>query len=167
VSSESGRQSTATIKFGKGFEAPWLVVAGTPAEIRAQLNDAFGLDPAKTAGLTLDQLISVASKQAQESVGVATAHRDLGASVIETTSTPAPAEGDPWDAAEKAKLAAGQETGAGEAAPAQPQTLLEKVQTAESVRKLQELWRDNKAEWDTVADAAKARKVELSEAVAA
>jgi len=46
------RGSTTTIKFGKGFNAPWFVATGTVEEQRQQLIDLIGGNPQEMAELT-------------------------------------------------------------------------------------------------------------------
>ncbi|MBB5791765.1 hypothetical protein [Jiangella mangrovi] len=63
MSAVTDGQSTATIKVGKGADTYWLIVkADTPGQVRADIIEHFGLGPIETAGLTLDQLIAVASR---------------------------------------------------------------------------------------------------------
>lgn len=48
---------TATIKYGKGYEAPWAVFHGSPSEVREDMVEAFGLDEEFVKSLTVSELI--------------------------------------------------------------------------------------------------------------
>jgi len=89
VTSERVPASTATIKFGKGFEDPWYVVYGSPEEIREQLVVAFGYDRASVATLSLAELIVESSRRAQV---LRTASISLGGEIVAVeTAKAAPA----------------------------------------------------------------------------
>ncbi len=172
MTNEAAR-STATIKFGKGYDAPWLVLGGGPSEIRSQIVEAFGLGQA-VDHYNLDQLIALASTKAATALSTTDS---LGATVIsnepsapQEAATPAPAptpvasadQSDPWSQAEKAAATAGPTAGAGEAAPQTP-SLLDRINAAETEKQLRELWRDNKAHWnDDYTKAAADRTAQLA-----
>lgn len=48
--------STFTIKYAGGFDAPWFVFEGSPSEIKAQLIEAFDLDPAEAEELSTHEV---------------------------------------------------------------------------------------------------------------
>ena len=58
------RQSTVTIKYTGGYDSPWLVLAGSPADIRAQMIEAFGWDASTLTELSLSEMIVRASTEA-------------------------------------------------------------------------------------------------------
>lgn len=62
----TGRAHTATIKFGKGYDAPWLVLGGDSLEeLRRDIIESFGLDSVSVAEHDLSHLIVTASTSAQ------------------------------------------------------------------------------------------------------
>lgn len=78
---------TATLKYGKGYEAPWLVIKGeNAADVKKAVEEATGL---AGEGLTLSQVIYNAADHVQRlnTVGVT-----LGATVIADEPEDAPAE---------------------------------------------------------------------------
>lgn len=75
----SGGETTATIKFGRGHEDPWLVFKGTPERVKEQIVVAFGTDVEEAEGLTLAELVVNVTKTAQ---GARTASAGLGGTVI-------------------------------------------------------------------------------------
>ena len=90
---------SVTIKYDKGHDATWAVFRGTPGEIRADVMEFFGMDPATQAGLSLSSIVTNATQIAHGKGLIATA---LGATVVEETTTseaPAKPQGDPWAAA--------------------------------------------------------------------
>ena len=58
-------KSTATIKFGDKFDAPWFVAYGNPRAQREQLLEFAGLDAEVTSELTLAEVIVQAASDAQ------------------------------------------------------------------------------------------------------
>lgn len=62
--------STATLKFGEGFSAPWLVLYGNPGQIRRQLLEAFGIED--DPEISLVELIAKQSVEAQAAYTLAT-----------------------------------------------------------------------------------------------
>ncbi|WP_420312533.1 hypothetical protein ACOB87_37860 [Streptomyces sp. YS-B37] len=93
---------SVTIKYDKGHDATWAVFRGTPGEIRADVMEFFGMDPATQAGLSLSSIVTNATQIAHGKGLIATA---LGATVVEeTTNEPAkPPTDDPWAAASAAQ----------------------------------------------------------------
>ncbi|PSL04150.1 hypothetical protein CLV30_106155 [Haloactinopolyspora alba] len=168
-----------SIKYGDkkdDFHAPWLTIGGEDVhDQRLRLIAAFGWNAAELEGQTLAQLVVRAD---QEAKGLYKLRNDLGATVVSTPQAPAvsqagaapigqpPASDDPWAQAQAASAAADPAAGAGQApAQAQPQTLMDKVKAANTVRELQMLWRDNKAEWEAdaaIGAAAKERKAAIA-----
>ena len=55
------KETSVTLKGGKGFEEPWIVVRGTPAECREQLVEIFGYDKSQAPQLSLSSLVRNAS----------------------------------------------------------------------------------------------------------
>lgn len=81
---------TATIKGGKGYEAPWLVFRGSSAaEVQARISEAFGLE---AQGETLCSTVLAAS-EAMQSEGVVV--RSLGGRTLSTAQERAEASGHP------------------------------------------------------------------------
>lgn len=77
---------TITLKAGKGYEAPWIVVkAGTVAEATAMVEEATGLSG---NGMTLSDLTVNAARSFQS---VTTVGTTLGAEVLSTSVTPSKA----------------------------------------------------------------------------
>ena len=58
-------RSSATIKYGSGYEAPWFVAHGTPDQIRRQIKDAFDLHPEEGREVSLAELVALAAVSAQ------------------------------------------------------------------------------------------------------
>ncbi|AXQ61089.1 hypothetical protein SEA_HANK144_34 [Streptomyces phage Hank144] len=89
---------SVTIKYDKGHDATWAVFRGTAGEIRADVMEFFGMDPATQQGLSLSSIVTNATQIAHGKGLIATA---LGATVVEETTTEEPAKpsGDPWAAA--------------------------------------------------------------------
>ncbi|MFF4510576.1 hypothetical protein [Streptomyces mirabilis] len=88
---------SVTIKYGKSYDDTWAVFKGTTSEIRADILDFFGMDPATQVGLSLSSIVTNATQVAHGKGLIATA---LGATVIEETAEPAkPPTDDPWAAA--------------------------------------------------------------------
>ncbi|MFG2923866.1 hypothetical protein ACGFYA_20450 [Streptomyces sp. NPDC048305] len=87
---------SVTIKYDKGHDATWAVFRGTTGEIRADVMEFFGMDPATQAGLSLSSIVTNATQIAHGKGLIATS---LGATVVEETSEPARPTDDPWAAA--------------------------------------------------------------------
>jgi hypothetical protein len=87
---------SVTIKYDKGHDATWAVFRGTTGEIRADILDFFGMDPATQVGLSLSSVVTNATQIAHGKGLIATA---LGATVVEETTEPAKPTDDPWAAA--------------------------------------------------------------------
>ncbi|WP_031513732.1 hypothetical protein [Streptomyces sp. NRRL F-5123] len=83
-----------TIKYGKGYDDTWAVFEGATPEVRADIMDYFGMDPATQVGLSLSSVVVNATQIAHGKGLIATS---LGATVVEeTASEPAQPAGDPW-----------------------------------------------------------------------
>ncbi|QFG10700.1 hypothetical protein SEA_ANIMUS_32 [Streptomyces phage Animus] len=95
-------ETTVTIKYGKGYDDTWAVFKGTATEIRANILEFFGMDPATQQGLSLSSVVVNATNIAHGKGLIAT---QLGGTVIEETSNEEPAKpaGDPWAAASAAQ----------------------------------------------------------------
>ncbi|WP_263729939.1 hypothetical protein [Cellulomonas sp. SG140] len=163
--SEKQVASTATIKFDKGYDAPWYVAYGSPEEIKAELIDAFGLDGASDAGLTTAEVIVEASRVARN---LWTASSKLGGQIIgiEDNRQPIPATNPmtatsptgeaAWDAAESA--------GAGkDDPPFEPNVdpLISRIRTVATKAEFALLWKANTARFaepEIKAEAAIAQK---------
>ncbi|WDS51748.1 hypothetical protein SEA_TRIUMPH_34 [Streptomyces phage Triumph] len=91
-------ETSVTIKYGKGYDDTWAVFKGTATEIRANILEFFGMDPATQQGLSLSSIVVNATNLAHGKGLIATA---LGATVVEETTTEEPAKPttDPWAAA--------------------------------------------------------------------
>lgn len=97
---------TITIKYGKGYDDSWAVFRGTPAELRANILDFYGMDPDSQRGLSLSSVVVNATNIAQGKSLVAT---QLGGAVIAETKNeaePAKPTDDPWAAAASAQSSA-------------------------------------------------------------
>lgn len=64
---------TVTIKFGKDYDAPWIVFRGSPASAHDEIVSTFGFDAKESEGLTLAQLTLNATKAAKAANGVSSA----------------------------------------------------------------------------------------------
>ncbi|GIF02243.1 hypothetical protein [Paractinoplanes rishiriensis] len=161
TSAPTGRGVTVTIKYGRGYEAPWAVFHGQPHEIRDDIAAFFGMTAATTAGLTLSDIVVNATAQAH---GVETIASGLGgATVIESQPTPtataptatapaatASAAAGPTAAASTSATAAAadpwsQASAAQAPAAAQPagNPLLDRIARATDVQSLQRIWADD------------------------
>lgn len=67
---------TVTLKFDKGYEAPWLVLKGQPSEVEANLANLIGVNVGE---LSLIDLIGKASKIAQSHYAISD---QLGGEVV-------------------------------------------------------------------------------------
>lgn len=86
---------TVTLKFDKGYEAPWLVLKGQPSEVEANLANLIGVNVGE---LSLIDLISKASKIAQSHYAISD---QLGGEVVVTGKKAKPkAKADPKPEAE-------------------------------------------------------------------
>lgn len=135
------RGISATIKFGKGYEEPWVVFRGTAAQIKADMIDVFGLDAGEYTGFSLSELIINVRNQA---VGLNAIRKELGGQVIK-----------PGGAAKPTAPAAGQDVWADAGgSPATPQgpsveEILTKEIDAQTGREaLKKLYGENKAAFD-------------------
>lgn len=141
------------MKFGKGYEAPWLVFRGADVDgIKAKIAASFGMESASVAELTLADVISNASKDA---VTVYSVSSSMGGTVIGKTAASKteakPAEAKAGSHPETSPAwEPPTETAAPEAEVANP--LLARIEDQTTVSALQKLWGANKATFD--ADAA-------------
>lgn len=132
------RYLSATIKYGAGHEAPWAVFHGSPAEVRADIIEFFGITAADVAGLSLSDLVVNASQEAR---GVATIAQGLDATVTASPQAPsAPAArpttagaADPWAEASAASTPA-------EPEPPAEDPVLTRIKNAADVPTLQRIW---------------------------
>ena len=140
---------TITIKYGKSGDDSWAVFRGAPAGIRANILEFFGMDPETQRGLSLSSVVINATNIAHGKGLIATS---LGATVVEETTTAAPAkpQGDPWAAAASAPAQAASAWSGG-AAPAEPKTedpnayILGEIEKQTSVDSLKKLWAGNQS----------------------
>lgn len=94
-----------TIKYGKGYEEPWLTAKGNSESIKAGLAAFFGLDREEIEGLTAHEVVLNCKKLA---IGTSAVVAGLGGTVINGTR---PARGG-WQAAAE---------GSAPAEPAEPE----------------------------------------------
>jgi len=178
------RSGSATIKFGKGFNAPWFVATGTVEEQREQLVQFLGVDRETVSDLNHPALIVKAAVEAAAIWAAADPDpegsrggRGRGATPISPargggkskarSSAQDPNPADPWEQAKKDSEAKGDAPGAGEAAPAEPaeDPILAAIKAAPTLRKLQMVATQNRANWnDDYKAAAGKRKAELEAA---
>lgn len=135
-------ETTVTIKYSGDKDATWVVFRGTPAELRADIMDYFGMDPATQAGLSLSSIVTNATQVAHGKGLIATS---LGATVVEETTTEAPAKptSDPWAAA-----AGTQVHTVADQAPAKEDPnawILGEIEKQTTVQGLKELWAKNQS----------------------
>ncbi|MGW8630623.1 hypothetical protein [Streptomyces sp. NPDC055793] len=139
-----------TIKYGKGHDDSWVVFEGSTQEIRTDVIDYFGMDPATLAGLSLSSIVVNATNIAHGKGLIAT---QLGGTVVEETPAAAPAKPteDPWAAA-----SAAQSSGpwSGSVSVAEPQAekpddttawALGEIEKKTSVPELKKFWAENQA----------------------
>lgn len=79
----SGRGVTVTLKFGGGFEYPWVVLRGTPDEVKQDIAQIFGFESASVADATIASVIRDA---AQEALALGNALAGLGAQPVRRNS---------------------------------------------------------------------------------
>lgn len=137
---------TITIKYGKTYEDTWAVFRGAPGEIRANILEYFGMDPETQVGLSLSSIVVNATNLAHGKGLIATA---LGATVIEETTTDAPAEptGDPWAAAAGTPAQAASTPSAAPAATSEDPNayILGEIEKKTTVQGLKKLWAENQS----------------------
>jgi hypothetical protein len=136
---------SVTIKYDKGHDATWAVFRGTPGEIRADVMEFFGMDPATQVGLSLSSIVTNATQIAHGKGLIATA---LGATVIEENTEPAkPPTDDPWAAASATQSA----PWPGSASVAEPKKedpnayILGEIEKQTTVDGLKKLWAANQS----------------------
>ncbi|MFE4451403.1 hypothetical protein [Streptomyces sp. NPDC056796] len=137
---------TVTIKYGKAHDDSWAVFRGTPSGIRANILDYFGMDPETQVGLSLSSIVVNATNVAHGKGLIATA---LGATVVEETTTDAPAkpQGDPWAAAASAPAQAPSAPSPAPAAPSEDPNayILGEIAKKTTVMELKKLWAENQS----------------------
>lgn len=136
---------SVTIKYGKSYDDTWAVFKGTAAEIRADILEFYGMDPATQQGLSLSSIVTNATQIAHGKGLIATA---LGATVIEETTTDEPAKpaGDPWAAAsaQQTPSAWSGSVSAAEPTKADPNAyILGEIEKQTTVDGLKKLWAAN------------------------
>jgi hypothetical protein len=114
-------------------------------EIRADILDFFGMDPATQVGLSLSSVVTNATQIAHGKGLIATA---LGATVVEETTEPAkPPTDDPWAAASATQSA----PWPGSASVAEPTKedpnayILGEIEKKTTVQELKKLWAENQS----------------------
>ena len=129
--SDQGDAFTVTLKYGKGFEDPWLVIRGGTAEdTKRRVIDAVGLEGAED--LTLAEVIVNAKSVVQGASAVAT---QLGGTAIPSRSS-GPAEQAPAAAPEP------------EPAKSEGPTLIEQIDKLGSKREGQQFYLANRSAID-------------------
>ncbi len=74
-----------TVKYGKGYEAPWVVFRGdTSDQVRGRMFDYFGVDSNAYEGLSLHEVVLSLVEVAQGTRALVT---NLGAEVVPTNGT--------------------------------------------------------------------------------
>ena len=135
---------SVTIKYDKGHDATWAVFRGTTGEIRADVLDFFGMDPATQAGLSLSSVVTNATQIAHGKGLIATA---LGATVVEETTEPAKPTDDPWAAA--ASTPSGPWAGSASVAESKKEDpnayILGEIEKQTTVDGLKKLWAANQS----------------------
>ncbi|MEU8835212.1 hypothetical protein OG763_38150 [Streptomyces sp. NBC_01230] len=135
---------SVTIKYDKGHDATWAVFRGTTGEIRADILDFFGMDPATQVGLSLSSVVTNATQIAHGKGLIATA---LGATVVEETSEPAKPTDDPWAAA--ANVQSGPWPGSASVAEPKKEDpnayILGEIEKKTTVQELKKLWAENQS----------------------
>lgn len=128
-------KGTATIKFGKEFDAPWYVAYGHPSEIRRQIIQAFGYESVDDS-VTLIDLMAKASADAQAAFALA---KGGGASP------------DPWGATGGRRAGGSGKAAAGKKSepetPADPanenQPIVDAIKAAADETELKKVWAEN------------------------
>lgn len=125
---EGANPFTLTLKGGKGYEEPWLVIRATSAaNLRRQVMETFGIEG---DGLTLAEVIHQASASFH---AMSTLGSRLGATVIRSDSAAAAGGDDPWTQA--------QSQASEPATPADPnQALLDEIEAATTPDQLRRMW---------------------------
>ena len=173
------RNFSITLKRGKGFEDPWLVITADSAEeAKAHIEAALGVDPGTHEETPLVNLVGVAAKSFQSAqlvediLGGAEIGLGAGKPVTEKKgggsedSKPAPVKKSATRKAPAKKEAEPKED-APEKAPEPPwdtsDPILEDISKAESVTSLRRVWARHKGQWDKEkhGPALEARKKEL------
>ncbi|WP_405665448.1 hypothetical protein [Streptomyces sp. NBC_00055] len=135
---------SVTIKYDKGHDATWAVFRGTTGEIRADILDFFGMDPATQVGLSLSSVVTNATQIAHGKGLIATA---LGATVVEETAEPAKPTDDPWAAA--ANVQSGPWPGSASVAEPKKEDpnayILGEIEKKTTVQELKKLWAENQS----------------------
>lgn len=135
---------SVTIKYDKGHDATWAVFRGTTGEIRADILDFFGMDPATQVGLSLSSVVTNATQIAHGKGLIATA---LGATVVEETTEPAKPTDDPWAAASAAQ-SSGPWSGSASVTEAKEDPnayILGEIEKQTTVDGLKKLWAGNQS----------------------
>lgn len=115
----TGRGHTATIKFGKGYDAPWLVLGGdTLEDLRRDIIESFGLDSASVADHDLSHLIVTASLSAQS---IFNATSGLGGAIVKVERKGSPAAQSAFAAARGSEQPAASSPPWHEDKPAEPE----------------------------------------------
>lgn len=124
---------TVTIKYGKGYEEPWVVFKGSVHEVFANVSDYFDIQTDEE--WTLNELVLEANRIAH---GGANVVREFGAkpAAVEKTSPSGNAEADTSVEAESASDSE---------ALGPVESLVQKMKEAGSVDDLRTLWLENKA----------------------
>ncbi|MEU0343316.1 hypothetical protein ABZ092_31275 [Streptomyces bobili] len=138
---------SVTIKYDKGHDATWAVFRGTPGEIRADVMEFFGMDPATQVGLSLSSIVTNATQIAHGKGLIATS---LGATVVEETTHEAPAKPseDPWAAASAQQASS---PWPGSVSVAEPKAeepnawILGEIEKKATVQELKKLWAENQS----------------------
>lgn len=174
------RNVSVTLKAGKGYDAPWVVVTGDNAEeVRRNVAEVVNLDLGTADRYSLAEVVVFAAEAFQ---GTSNVVADLGAAPLDAAEldkveqpTGGSESGDGWAAAKakrgKSKPEAASVTeGEGQNTPSEateaPETdedpVLVQISQADSKAALRRVWARNKARWSEVHDeAAKVRGKEL------
>lgn len=154
ASEPRGRGITVTVKYGTGYDQPWVVFHGLVEEVRDDIVSFFGIQRENVVNLTLSDLVVNATSAAH---GVGALASSLGATVIESRphDPQVPAD-DAWVQASSSAPAEKEPAG---------QALLDRIGQAPDVPALQRLWVENQAAFadPAVMDAWKARGRALSQ----
>ena len=133
ASDPKGRGITVTIKYGSGYDQPWIVFHGLTDEVRRDIIGCFGLDVDEAAQLSLADVIVNVSGQARALGAVA---GGLGATVIE--SGPARAVREPV-----APPASDRDQPSRDKPEADAHPLIGVIAQTPDVRSLERLWVEN------------------------